>query len=395
MTYDCIIIGGGAAGLFCAAGFEKQVNGLILERSSQPGVKLLMSGSGQCNVTHGGSIKDFVPRYGKNGPRIRSCLYKYNNLHLQNFLRENGIACVQREDGKIFPASMDARQIRDMLVTRAKQNGFTLETRAEVVQVRQTADKLWQVTYNQKVSVCHFLIVASGGCSYPSTGSDGSFFQILKRDLNLPVTNLQPALTPVNVTKYPYSALSGIGLENVRLTVWRQQRKAAENTGSLLFTHENFSGPLILNTSKDILRNDEIKLNYIYPMSKTEALENIINVMQNTRMRLHNLLPPIFGLPKAMMQTILSETGDKPKAVAARLTEDSFTVKSLVGFSKAMVTSGGIDLSSMDLKTMESRKYSGLFIIGEVLDIDGETGGYNLQFAYASAKAACAAITGR
>ena len=345
MTYDCIIIGGGAAGLFCAAGFEKQVNGLILERSSQPGVKLLMSGSGQCNVTHGGSIKDFVPRYGKNGPRIRSCLYKYNNLHLQNFLRENGIACVQREDGKIFPASMDARQIRDMLVTRAKQNGFTLETRAEVVQVRQTADKLWQVTYNQKVSVCHFLIVASGGCSYPSTGSDGSFFQILKRDLNLPVTNLQPALTPVNVTKYPYSALSGIGLENVRLTVWRQQRKAAENTGSLLFTHENFSGPLILNTSKDILRNDEIKLNYIYPMSKTEALENIINVMQNTRMRLHNLLPPIFGLPKAMMQTILSETGDKPKAVAARLTEDSFTVKSLVGFSKAMVTSGGIDSS--------------------------------------------------
>ena len=105
--------------------------------------------------------------------------------------------------------------------------------------------------------------------------------------------------------------------------------------------------------------------------------------MKTSRMQPQNLLPELFGLPKSLIQAILAQTGEKPKAIAARLTEDSFTVESLAGFSKAMVTSGGVALSEIDPKTMESRRYPGLFVIGEALDIDGETGGYNLQFAYA------------
>lgn len=397
MIYDCIIIGGGAAGLFCAAGFPPQpehggFRGLILEKTHRPGTKLLMSGGGQCNITHSGSIKDFIPRYGKNGGKVRSCLYRYNNLHLQAFLQENGVKTVTREDGKVFPQSMDARQIRDMLLSRAGQNGFRLRTDAQVTGVARRPDGLWQVTCDQRVSVGRCLIVASGGCSYPATGSDGGFFNVLRRDLELAVTQLRPALTPVNVCGYPYRALAGIGLQNVQLTVWRQEKKAAEAVGSLLFTHENFSGPLILNISKNIVNNDRIMLNYIYPCDKILALDKIVHGMKTSRLQPQNLLPELFGLPKSLIQAILAQTGEKPKAIAARLTEDSFTVESLAGFSKAMVTSGGVALSEIDPKTMESRRYPGLFVIGEALDIDGETGGYNLQFAYASARTAGQAI---
>lgn len=393
MIYDCIIIGGGAAGLFCAAGFDRPVSGLILEKTRRAGTKLLMSGSGQCNITHSGSIKEFIPRYGRNGRIIRSCLYKYNNLHLQSFLRENRVETVTREDGKVFPRSMDARQIRDMLLARAKANGFDLQTDSEVTGITQTPDGLWQVTCHQRVSVCRCLIVAGGGCSYPSTGSDGSLFKVLQRDLGLAVTDLRPALTPVNVHDYPYRELSGIGLSHVQLTVWRQEKKAAEDTGSMLFTHENFSGPLFLNMSKDITNSDKIALNYIYPSDKASALDKILHEMKESRMQLQNLLPPLFGLPKALIQAIMTQTGNKPKAIAARLTEDAFTVKSLARFSKAMVTSGGVALSEIDARTMECHRFPGLFVIGEALDIDGETGGYNLQFAYSSARAAGQTIT--
>ncbi len=392
MIYDCIIIGAGAAGLFCAAGFDNRpdgFNGLILEKTRQAGTKLLMSGSGQCNVTHSGSIKDFIPRYGRNGRVVRSCLYQYNNRHLQAFLHENGVETVTREDGKVFPRSMDARQIRGMLLSRARQNGFVLRTESPVTAISPAPDDLWQVTTaDQRVSATPCLIVASGGCSYPSTGSDGSFFDVLRRDLNLEITELRPALTPVNVCGYPYKALSGIALPGARLSVWREDRKIAEASGSLLFTHENFSGPLILNMSKNITKNDKIMLNYIYPCEKSIALEKIIHGTKSSRMQLQNLLPQIFNLPKALIQAILARTGEKPKAIAARLTEDSFTVQSLAGFSKPMATTGGVALSAIDPKTMQCRRYPGLFIIGEALDIDGETGGYNLQFAYASAKAA-------
>ena len=127
MIYDCIIVGAGAAGLFAGARFDMAATGLILEKTSRAGTKLLMSGGGQCNITHAGSIKDFIDRYGKKGGRIRSCLYKHNNLELMAFLEENGIPTVtQEEDGRVFPASGKAQDIRDLLVRKSQENGFEI-----------------------------------------------------------------------------------------------------------------------------------------------------------------------------------------------------------------------------------------------------------------------------
>jgi len=124
MVYDCIIIGGGASGLFCAAAFSEKINGLILEGSKKAGTKLLMSGSGQCNITHSGSIKDFVSKYGKNGGKIRSCLYQHSNRNLEAFLNQNGVPTMTREDGKVFPKSLNARDVLGMLLRRAEKTDF-------------------------------------------------------------------------------------------------------------------------------------------------------------------------------------------------------------------------------------------------------------------------------
>lgn len=391
MIYDCIIVGAGAAGLFCSAVFPAGINGLILEKTQRPGTKLLMSGAGQCNVTHGGSIKDFIPMYGKNGGKIRSCLYKYNNLHLQDFLRRNDVPTWEREDGKIFPKSMKAKDIRDMLMQRSRENGFSIKYESPVVDISQK-DGIWQVQTPNASYLCKAVVIAAGGCSYPQTGSDGSLFEILQHSLGIAVTALQPALTPVNVKNYPYRNLSGISFKNAGLSIWRKEKLHRRGSGPLLFTHENFSGPLILNFSKDITKNDKIMLNYLYPCEKTEILEKINHGMKNSRQQLINLLADELQLPKNFLKAIIADTGEKPKAISEKLTEDTFTVSSLGGYQKAMVTAGGISLSEINCKTMECTRYPGLFIIGETLDIDGATGGYNLQFAYSSAAAASADI---
>ena len=490
MIYDCIIVGAGAAGLFCAASADFKINGLILEKTARPGTKLLMSGGGQCNITHSGSVKDFICRYGKNGRKIRSCLYKYNNLHLQAFLHENGILTITREDGKVFPKSMNPRDILDMLQQQAIKNGFQLRCNTQVTRLtRCESQNCWCAETKDNTFLGKNLIIAAGGCSYPSTGSDGNLFPVLTRDLDVQISPLAPALTPVFVENYPYRQLTGISFENAELQLWRQPvgkeggaanssinstaggtpagstdfetigaltgstdfetngaltgstdfetngaptsstdfetngsltgstdlktgaaptgsanfkknnaaqnsksmpfRKTGSYTGPLLLTAENFSGPLILNASRDFCAGDRILLNYLYPLKKEEVLSRINSAMKKSNAQLSNLLPKTFRIPKNFAASIIAQTGEKPKAVASKLTEDTFTISALGGFRKAMATTGGISLSEINAKTMECKKHHNLYFIGEMLDIDGETGGYNLQFAYSSA---CAAI---
>lgn len=392
MIYDCIIIGAGAAGLYCSSSFQRPVKGLILEKTKRPGTKLLMSGGGQCNVTHGGSIKDFIGCYGKNGSKVRSCLYRYNNQQLMEFLHDGGVETMTREDGKVFPKSMDAHDILNLLLTKSRQNGFDFKYESPVEKIRRTEAGLWQVAASENVYLCRNLVIATGGCSYPTTGSDGAMFSVLQRELDLEITELRPALAPVYVIDYPYKELAGLAFENVHLSVWRNGKKITEGSGDLLFTHENFSGPLILNQSKDIREEDRIVLNYLHPADQKEILAKMQSIIKNNKMSLPNILSRELRLPKSLMQNVLSETGDSLKKIAARLTADSFTVQRTAGYHKAMVTSGGISLKELNPKSMELKRYPHLYAIGEVIDIDGWTGGYNLQFAYSSAQAASAAI---
>lgn len=387
MHFDCIIVGAGAAGLFCGATFPKKGNGLILEKTKRIGTKLLMSGNGQCNITHDGSIKDFIPCYGKSGGRIRSCLYQYHNEHLRDFLSVNDIKTFVREDGKVFPVSLDAKEIRDMLVAKCKSNGFSFQTECEVTGL-SSIDGLWHIETTAGSYVAKAVVLATGGCSYPTTGSDGAIFQVLMRDLDVHIVQPKPALSPLKVSAYPFSELSGISFANAEASIFHNGKRVAVNAGGLLFTHHDFSGPAVMNISKYAENGDTLVINYLYPQSYEEVLSKLKAAMSASKENTANILSKTFPLPKRFSRIMADRFGNSPKALAKGLTGDSFVITSIGSFRQAMVTAGGISLSELNTKTMELKKHPNLFAIGEMLDIDGITGGYNLQFAYASGRIA-------
>lgn len=383
MKYDAIIIGGGAAGLFYAAN-AKINNGLILEASEAPGRKLLMSGAGQCNLTHGGSIKDFIGHYGPNGKKVRSALYKVSNLKMQEFFESHGIPMTERDDGKVFPESMRASDVLKCLMHLASANGWKLKSgcRAEGIKLLEDG---FLVNGRHEAEK---LIIACGGCSIPSTGSDGSIFPVLE-NLGLEIVPLVPALVPLTVQEYPYSELSGISFKSALVTV-----DGHKNTDDVLLTHSNFSGPGILNLSRYAKPGSILTINYL---GKEQQLE----IPAAEKRIIRHWLTDSLWLPKRFVEAVLQRAGVDPeikanqlpkkqrKAIEAVLMRDTFSVSGTTGFKNAMVTSGGVALSEIDMKTFESKKIKGLYIIGETLDVDGDTGGYNLQFAFSSA--VCAA----
>lgn len=407
--YDIIIIGGGASGLFAAAGIDAKdtpsssesllFKGLILEKTSRPGTKLLMSGSGQCNITHAGSIKDFVSCYGDKGKKIRSCLYKHSNLELIGFLEENGVEVFTREDGKVFPKSMDAHDVLYMLLRKAKKNGFELKCDSEVTCLKPLTRSqaplenvndatLWQVSCSD-VSYCsRSVIIATGGCSYPTTGSDGSFFNVLRKDLSIDITVLKPSLAPIQVNEYPYAELSGISFENIHTSIWHQDKKITETCEDLLFTHKDLSGPSVINISKYASPGDKFRINYLYPLNYEQALRRLKDAFHGAKGNASNVLAAEFNLPKRFCQLFVQRHGEALKNLAHNLTGEEFVINSVSGFNKAMATSGGIDLNQISTSTFGFKAHPGLYAIGEALDVDGITGGYNLQFAYSSAAAA-------
>ena len=401
--YDVIIIGGGASGLFAAAAADLHAKGtasqckgsafkgLILEKTAHPGTKLLMSGSGQCNITHAGSIKDFIGCYGDKGKKLRSCLYKHSNLALMEFLEDNGVEVFTREDGKVFPKSMDAHDVLYMLIRRAKKNGFELKCGSEVTRLLQATDS-WTVTANDTLYHARNVIIATGGCSYPTTGSDGSFFNVLRNDLSIEITELKPSLTPIQVNEYPYAELSGISFENINTSIWHKDKKIAETCEDLLFTHKDLSGPAVINISKYAQPGGKLKINYLHPLNYEQVLSMLKSAFHGAKGSTANIIASEFDLPKRFCQLLTARHGEALKTLAHSLTGEEFIINSVSGFNKAMATAGGIALDQINTSTFGLKNHPGLYAIGEALDVDGITGGYNLQFAYSSAKSAMVTV---
>ena len=481
-AYETIVIGGGAAGLFFGAAAPAGRDILILEKTKQTGTKLLMSGSGQCNLTHCGSIKEFLLCYGKNGNKIRTCLYRHSNLALCRFMEGLGVSLIEREDGKIFPRSMDAREVRGALLHACARNGVTIRTQAEVTAIRA----LLQGSGSSRVGspaqpscsqasaaaasdtddatpgaqadgdpapcektpsacapdlgarfiltladgtrlACRKLVIAAGGASYPTTGSDGTLLDVLAlappAGLGLPIVPPRPALTPVCIENYPFADLAGISLRSVGLKIFpkpqsaaaagqnsdmfaKKNKKAAKPqtaVGDLLLTHKNLSGPVILNRSRDVFAGTRLEINFVFPYTVDTVISRLKADFSGCRSMISAYIGEQYHLPKRFVAKILNliSLTDKPlaaisgsqmRALSEALAAWPCTVSGTGGFREAMATAGGVSLDAVNLSSMECRDYPGLFFAGEMLDIDGDTGGYNLQFAYASAMAALTKI---
>ena len=400
---EIIIIGAGPAGLFCAANAGatgKKV--LILEKNPVPGKKLLLAGSGQCNITHEGPVMEFLKHYGTHGTFLKPALMNFPNTALISFFRKRGLEMVTTKAGKIFPATLKSTDVLHILEKECKTWGVPVQYNEPVREVRHEDNQFFTVTRNATYCA-KFLVIASGGASYPWTGSTGDGYRFAL-SLGHTIVETAPALSPVIADGYPFRDLSGISFDSLYFSLWRDGKKIGSHRGDILFTHQGLSGPGILDYSRFIQAGDSIRLSFIdhgpreqlvtdladkiagHPISHVKTIVLQYKVPE----RLVPILLDISGIPLDL--TCAHITKQQRNALVTNLVEFPVRVGKLGGFKEAMVTRGGVSLQEIDPKTMESRLVPGLYFAGEIIDIDGDSGGYNLQAAFSTGYLAAEAM---
>ena len=390
-----VVIGAGPAGLFCA--LQAALPGhsiLLLEKNKNPGTKLLLSGSGQCNITHSGDIREFLTHYGNHGKQVRPALFGFTNQDLIEFFRNRGLLMITEDNGKVFPRTRCSADVLDILVKECRKQGIIMRCDEPVTGVTRTPQG-FEINTTAATYYTTMLVIATGGASYPQTGSTGDGYMI-SESLGQPVTKTAPALTPVHIRNYPFAALSGISFESMHFSVWRSGKKVADRTGDVLFTHHGLSGPGILDASRDIHADDIITLSFVGTMKREEFVADFTKRAEENRSWQISTILAAYPIPERLNRKILILSGipenltcnhfsaEQRSRLITNCTQFPLIVSALGGFSIAMVTRGGVALEGVNQKTMESKIIPHLYFAGEVLDIDGDTGGYNLQAAFST-----------
>lgn len=393
-----IVIGGGPAGMM-AAGMAAHDNNevILLEKNEKLGKKLYITGKGRCNVTNDKNIEEFISETVQNGHFLYSSYYGFSNVDLIQFLENQGLKLKIEQGGRVFPQSDKASDVTRTLSHWLYKKNVRVVLNCEVTNVkRQNTEFL--VSSVDQTYVADVVIVATGGRSYPSTGSTGDGYRFAK-EFDVPTTNVRPSLCPMNLCE-PFSDLAGLTLKNVRLTLKNKHREIAE-FGDLLITHRGISGPIVLTLSAEnfVFSDAEAYLD-LKPAVSTELLDHrlIREIVKDPKKRLNTLMRAV--LPKAMLPYVLHQAQldsdiisgelkrEERKTLVNTLKSFAFCIKSLGRFEEAIVTRGGVDVKAINPSTMECKNIPRLYFVGEVLDVDAHTGGYNLQIAFSTG--ACA-----
>lgn len=403
MKFDLIVIGAGPGGLMaaihCASAGLKV---MVLEKNDQPGKKLLATGGGQCNLTHDMSLDAFSTRYYDKARYARKVLYRFPPETLRSYFESLGVALEVTPQGKVFPRSKKASEVLEALLKALKAHHGVIVGKSAVEKVLQTPDGFVVSTASESYE-CRTVLIATGGKSYPSLGTSGDGYA-LAESLGHTIEPLRPALAPVKVTETTLSDLAGISIPGAWISQWRGGRKVKDYQGDLLFTHEGLSGPVILNNSRNFLPGDAIRLNiarYTEEESFIKGLMAHLNAYGKYTIR---KTLDYYDVPRRVMDKVL-EVAEIPldikcaeltkghrSALVKALTALTVNVKEVGGYEDAMVTAGGVATTEVTPGTMESRIVPGLFFAGEVMDVDGVTGGFNLQFAFSSGYAAATGV---
>ena len=394
MIYDVIIIGAGPAGLFAAANIKnKKV--LIIEKNKTPGKKLKLSGAGQCNYTNNCEINELLQKYGDKGRFIKTALYNFTNQNTINFFKENGLDSIIREDNKVFPYSFKAADVLNVLIDCTKHAEMLLNTSVDKVSYDENK-KLFYIKTDTATYACHNLIISTGGKSYPNTGSTGDGYRFAE-SLGHSIVEPKPALTPVYVENYQFNELSGISFESIKISLFKNNKKTKEFTGDLLFTHVNISGPVIINNSRYMEAGDILKINFTSFINEDEFRIYFENLISSSKTNIKTALKEL-NLPKRLIEKVLQLCSVDENLSCSQLNKNSrknlmellsaypMEIRNLGDYNIAMVTKGGVSTREINQKTMESKKIPRLYFAGEVLDFDGDTGGFNIQGAFSTAK---------
>lgn len=394
MIFDLIIIGAGAAGLMAAArASELGARVLILEKRAAPGTKLLITGNGRCNLTNNSlDNRSFALKFGKKGSFLLSGLSKFSPTETIDFFSRQGLKTKVEAGGRVFPISNSSREVLDILISSIKKNGGVFNFSSAVKKIIYQGNKIKEiVTTDGKSLSAKNYIIATGGKSYPATGSTGDAYDWL-RAAGHNIVEPMPSLAPLIFQDRFIKSLEGLSLKSVKLSMLAVDKKIASEDGDIIFTDNGLSGPAALNLSRHYPRNNEnisVVIDFL-PQRNERELNNIFSSKSNFLIKnvVAEFVPMRFAL--AILDLCHLEKNLTVNQIAKQdrnnlfkcLKAFSLDKPKLADFTKAMLTKGGVELREIDNRTMRSRIISNLLVAGEMLDLDGPTGGYNLQVAW-------------
>lgn len=398
-----IVVGGGAAGMTAAAAAGRRGHSvLLLEKNTELGRKLLITGNGRCNLTNSRDMEDIRRHVISNQKFLYHAFHEFTNRDLLNLLAGAGLKTRTEQDGRVFPASDRADDVRQALIRLLKQNKTEIRCGCRVGRLLTDPEKqrcIGVQTSDGESLRADWVIVTTGGLSVPELGSDGDGYRMAK-DCGHRIVPCHPALVPLKIEE-DLTAMQGVSLPDVSLKVRSGRKTLAENRGPVMITHYGLSGPAVLNLSSYYLSKYKggepaRVLMDLLPGQSREETDAFLQreQKQSPHKKMKNLR--LGQLPQAVAVFLLDRSGIDPekeagvmmKAERNRLTEQvhalTLTITGTAGFREAVITQGGVKTSEIDAKTMASRKCGGLKFAGEVLDLDAETGGYNLQIAWST-----------
>ncbi len=406
-----VVIGGGPAGMMAAITSAKNGNDVtLLEKNKSLGKKLLITGKGRCNITSSLPMDEFIKNTPGNGMFLYSAYNSFTNQDIIKFLSEQGLKVKEERGNRIFPVTDKSKDVLDCFEKKLKSLNVKIMYDTKVTDVLVNANN--EVTgvklKNQKIINAEKIILATGGKSYPLTGSTGDGYEILEK-LGHTITPIKPSLVPIETyeTDLHYS-LQGLSLRNVKIKFvdTRKNKEIYEDFGEMLFTHFGVSGPTILSGSAhlvrykkidDLLQEKNIKLIIdLKPALTEEKLnERILRDFEEEKNKsFKNSLDKL--LPQKLIPVIVEYSNINPEKQVNSITKQEriklvkllkgfeVTIKKFRKIDDAIITSGGVSIKEVNPKTMESKKIKGLYLAGEILDVDSYTGGFNLQIAYST-----------
>jgi len=398
-SFDVAVIGGGPAGMMAAGrAAELGARVVLLEKNPVLGKKLLLTGGGRCNILNAEfDTHTLVAKYGNKGKPLYSAFSQFDAQATWDFFESRGLKLKVEPERRVFPVSDMSADVRAALAAYMAEGKVTVKTGVSVKGLRCADGLITQINYDSGFLKAGNIILATGGKSHPETGSTGDGFKWM-RELGLDVAWPEAALVPVVIRNPWVKDVAGISLQDVKLTVWQGKTKKESRTGKILFTHVGLSGPLVLNMSKNIgalLKTGDVTLSIdLFPKIDPGMLDKkIIEVFERGKNKMiknsvGELVQPHLG------HVILALAGIDPEVPLHQLTRENrlafgtflkdlpMKVSGLLGEDQAIVTGGGVDLKEVEFKTMRSKKFSNLFLAGDILDFDRPSGGFSLQICW-------------